>query len=48
MLLADVPAVLFGERVARAVPTRVVHGVAAIVFAGLGVLVLAGGEQWLR
>lgn len=50
MMLADVPAVLFGERVARAVPARVMHGIAAFVFAGLGVLVLAGGgaERWLR
>jgi putative Ca2+/H+ antiporter (TMEM165/GDT1 family) len=50
MLLADVPAVLFGERVARAVPARVVHGVAAVVFAALGVLVLVGGDVvgWVR
>lgn len=40
MLLANVPAVLFGEVVARKLPTRTVHTVAATLFAGLGVVTL--------
>jgi putative Ca2+/H+ antiporter (TMEM165/GDT1 family) len=42
MMLANVPAVLFGERAVRWVPIAWVHHVAALVFAALGVLVLAG------
>ncbi len=42
MLIANVPAVLLGERVTRWLPIRWVHRVAALVFAVLGVLVLAG------
>lgn len=45
MLLADVPAVLFGERVARKVPARIVHAVAAAIFAIIGLLVLIGGDM---
>ncbi|HSN31090.1 MAG TPA: TMEM165/GDT1 family protein [Ideonella sp.] len=40
MLLADVPAVFLGGRIATAVPMRLVHGIAAFVFAALGVLTL--------
>jgi putative Ca2+/H+ antiporter (TMEM165/GDT1 family) len=42
MMLANVPAVLFGDRVVRWVPMAWVHGIAALVFAVLGVLVLLG------
>ena len=41
MLLANVPAVLLGERVAQKVPMRLVHGIAALIFAVLGVITLA-------
>jgi len=40
MLLADAPAVFAGDAVARRVPLRVMRGMAAIVFAVLGVLTL--------
>jgi putative Ca2+/H+ antiporter (TMEM165/GDT1 family) len=40
MMIANVPAVFLGERVARAVPMRLVHGVSALIFAVLGVLTL--------
>lgn len=40
MMIANVPAVLFGERLTRKVPARLIHGVAALVFAGLGLAVL--------
>lgn len=41
MMLANVPAVLLGERITRIVPIAVVHRIAAVVFALLGVLALA-------
>lgn len=40
MMLANVPAVLFGDVVAKKVPMRAVHGVAALIFAVLGGLAL--------
>lgn len=42
MLLANVPAVIFGEVAARKLPMRVVHGIAAGIFLLLGVLILSG------
>ena len=42
MMIANVPAVLIGGRVARRVPLRLVHGIAAAIFALLGVAALAG------
>jgi putative Ca2+/H+ antiporter (TMEM165/GDT1 family) len=40
MMIANVPAVLLGDVVARKVPMRLVHGIAAAIFAVLGVLTL--------
>jgi putative Ca2+/H+ antiporter (TMEM165/GDT1 family) len=42
MMIANVPAVLLGERAVRFVPIVWVHRIAAAVFAVIGVLVLAG------
>ena len=42
MMLANVPAVLFRERVLRNLPIRAIHFAAAIVFAALAVGALAG------
>ena len=42
MMVANIPAVYVGEIAARKLNMRVVHAIAAIVFAVLGVLVLAG------
>ena len=42
MMIANVPAVLLGDRVMDWLPVTWVHRVAAAVFAVLGVLVLAG------
>jgi putative Ca2+/H+ antiporter (TMEM165/GDT1 family) len=42
MMLANVPAVLFGDRLARRLSLAWVHGIAAGVFATLGVLTLLG------
>ena len=40
MMLANAPAVWFGEKITRLVPMRVVHVVSALVFAVLGVVAL--------
>jgi len=42
MMLANVPAVYFGERIANRVPLKLVHGIAALIFAVLGVATLLG------
>lgn len=42
MMLANVPAVLLGDKVIKWVPIRWVHLAAALVFAGLGAAVLFG------
>jgi putative Ca2+/H+ antiporter (TMEM165/GDT1 family) len=42
MLIADVPAVFVGERMAKKVPMRLVHTIAALIFAALGVATLLG------
>lgn len=48
MMIANVPAVLFGEAAARRLPVRAVHAVAALVFAVLGIAVLWGPlPEWL-
>jgi len=41
MLIANVPAVLLGERVAHKASMRLVHAIAALIFAVLGTLTLA-------
>ena len=40
MMLANVPAVYFGARIAKRIPLKLVHGIAAVIFAVLGVLTL--------
>ena len=47
MMLANVPAVVFGERIANRVPLGLVHGLAALVFAVLGIATLLGAGQSL-
>jgi putative Ca2+/H+ antiporter (TMEM165/GDT1 family) len=42
MMIANVPAVLVGGRLADRVPIRLVHGVAAAIFLALGIAALAG------
>ncbi len=42
LMLANVPAVFLGDKVAKLVPMRVVHAVSALIFLGLGVLTLLG------
>ena len=40
MMIANVPAVLLGDRLAGRMPVRLVHAIAAMIFAALGVMVL--------
>jgi Ca2+/H+ antiporter, TMEM165/GDT1 family len=40
MMLANVPAVLLGNRITQAVSLKLVHAIAAFIFAILGVLTL--------
>nr|WP_295082677.1 TMEM165/GDT1 family protein [uncultured Roseateles sp.] len=47
MMIANVPAVFLGDRMAGKIPVRLVHGVAALIFAALGVATLAGVGQSL-
>lgn len=42
MLIADVPAVFVGDKLAHKIPMKLVHGIAAAVFAVLGVATLLG------
>jgi len=42
MMLANVPAVYFGDKIAHKVSLKLVHGIAALIFAVLGVATLLG------
>ncbi len=42
MMIANVPAVFLGDRLLRKMPVRLVHGIAAALFAVLGIATLAG------
>jgi len=47
MMIANVPAVLLGDQIAGCIPVRVVHSLAAAIFAILGVATLLGaGERF--
>ncbi len=47
MMIANVPAVLLGDRIAHRMPIRLVHAIAAAIFAILGIATLLGaGEQF--
>ena len=47
MMIANVPAVLLGNVAAEKLPVRLVHGVAALIFAALGVVMLLGVDVGL-
>ena len=47
MMIANVPAVFLGERFAHRMPVRLVHGIAAAIFAALGIATLFGAGERL-
>jgi putative Ca2+/H+ antiporter (TMEM165/GDT1 family) len=48
MLIADVPAVFAGDKLSQKIPMRVVHGIAAAMFALLGLATLLGLGSGLK
>ncbi len=42
MLIADVPAVFVGERLAKKIPMKLLHSIAATIFAVMGIATLMG------
>ena len=42
MMIADVPAVLLGDRIAKKIPVRLMHVVTALIFAIIGMVTLLG------
>lgn len=47
MLVADVPAVFIGDKLANRIPMKLVHTIAACIFAALGVATLLGAGAQL-
>ncbi|PKO54788.1 MAG: hypothetical protein CVU28_08190, partial [Betaproteobacteria bacterium HGW-Betaproteobacteria-21] len=47
MMIANVPAVVLGDRIAHRMPVRLVHGIAAAIFAILGLATLLGAGESL-
>ncbi len=47
MLIADVPAVFVGDKLAAKLPMRLVHSIAAGIFAALGLATLLGAGERL-
>jgi putative Ca2+/H+ antiporter (TMEM165/GDT1 family) len=47
MMIANVPAVLLGNQIAHRMPVRLVHVIAAAIFAILGIATLAGAGKAL-
>jgi putative Ca2+/H+ antiporter (TMEM165/GDT1 family) len=45
MMLANIPAVLIGDRIADKLPVKAIRATAAIVFAALGAVTLVGGGR---
>jgi putative Ca2+/H+ antiporter (TMEM165/GDT1 family) len=48
MLIADVPAVFVGDRFSKKIPMKLVHSVAAAMFAGMGILTLLQADTWFK
>ena len=47
MMIANVPAVLLGDRIAHKLPEKLIHGIVAAIFLLLGIATLAGaGERF--
>ena len=48
MLIADVPAVFVGDRFFKKIPMKLVHLIAAAMFAVMGVLALLQVDTWIK
>ncbi len=48
MLIADVPAVFVGDRFSKKIPMKLVHSIAAGMFALMGVLALLRVDAWIK
>jgi putative Ca2+/H+ antiporter (TMEM165/GDT1 family) len=48
MLIADVPAVFVGNRFSNKIPMKLVHSIAAAMFAVMGVLALLQVDTWFK
>jgi putative Ca2+/H+ antiporter (TMEM165/GDT1 family) len=48
MLIADVPAVLIGNKFAAKIPMKLVHGIAAAIFAAMGLATLLRADKLLQ
>ncbi len=48
MLIADVPAVFVGDRFSKKIPMKLVHSIAAGMFAVMGVLTLLKVDAWIK
>jgi putative Ca2+/H+ antiporter (TMEM165/GDT1 family) len=46
MLIADVPAVFVGDRFSKKIPMKLVHSIAAAMFAVMGMLALLKVDSW--
>jgi Ca2+/H+ antiporter, TMEM165/GDT1 family len=47
MMIANVPAVIMGEKLAHRMPVRLVHGIAAVIFLALGLAILIDLPAWI-
>lgn len=47
MMIANVPAVILGDRIANRIPIKLVHSIAALIFAIIGVATLMGAGSSL-
>jgi putative Ca2+/H+ antiporter (TMEM165/GDT1 family) len=48
MLIADVPAVFIGNKFAAKIPMKLVHGIAAAIFAAMGLATLFRADKLLQ
>lgn len=45
MMIANIPAVLLGEKIAHKIPMHWVHAIVAVIFAALGIAAIVGGRS---
>lgn len=47
MMIADIPAVFIGDKLANKIPMKMIHTIAALIFAALGIMALMGFDEVL-